>query len=272
MIALYILAGLCILVLALFAALNHLVNDHKVPTRLPEFNIDAPHTVLAVFAHPDDEVMAAGTLARLAAHGKVHALYCTHGEDGPTGGLVEKKDLGSYRANELAEVARILGYTQMEILDYPDRYLSGIDKTTLQGEIRKRIETYHPDTVICFDRTIGLYGHSDHAFAGLCTQELLDEDSLGVEHLLEMTLPGSMIKLAMKVSNTFRERYDPEHGLSAPTYAVRIPRFAKRKMAVLHAHKTQWQVMGDVQPLWDKIPAVVYYRIFSKEYYCYRRM
>ncbi|HRD47914.1 MAG TPA: hypothetical protein PLF78_15720, partial [Caulobacter sp.] len=49
-----------------FLALNHTVNDPDVPVAKTLLVKGAPKTVLAVWAHPDDEITSAGTLARLA--------------------------------------------------------------------------------------------------------------------------------------------------------------------------------------------------------------
>jgi len=263
----FILSAAVLLLIVLFY-LNRYVNDYRVSSSVKTFDWNASHRVLAVLAHPDDEVMISGTLARLKARGSsVHALYCTHGEDGPTGGLVEKKDLLKERTKELGEVASILGYDSLEILDHPDRYLNTVHQEQLAADIKARIIQIQPDTVICFDDTIGLYGHTDHAHSGKTTQDLLKNEGLGVRNLLIMTLPKPLISLAMRVSKTFRERYNPENGLPPANFAVSMAAYGKQKHRVIKAHKTQWQVMGDVQPLWNKIPYFIYYRIFSREYF-----
>lgn len=262
---------LLFLLAVIIVGLNLYVNDYSVSKQKGAFDIDAPHTVLAVFAHPDDEVMVAGTISRLKKHGKVHALYLTHGEDGPTGGLVEQNKLGALREIELKHVGDILCYDGLEILDYPDRYLNTVDASVIKNEIKKRILNLKPDTMICFDDTIGLYGHTDHAFSGRCVQELLEESPLAVANLLVMTLSDKMINLAKKVSKTFRERFDDSVGLPQANFSVLISRYAKKKMNVVKAHKSQWQVMNDVQPLYNKIPAIIYYSIFSREYFSFKR-
>jgi N-acetylglucosamine malate deacetylase 2 len=41
-------------------------------------------TVLVVLAHPDDETLISGTLAKLISRGcEVHVVYATSGDDGP---------------------------------------------------------------------------------------------------------------------------------------------------------------------------------------------
>lgn len=257
-----ILAGL--LVFALFLVVNNI----GVPLQGRKKGIATPKVVLGVFAHPDDEIMVAGTLAKWQKQGtKVHLLYLTHGEDGPTGGLVEKKDLGPARAQELGEVKKILKADSLTILDYPDRTLNTIAMETLECKIEEAINRCQPDAVICFDNTIGLYGHTDHAWAGRCCQTLLAKTPGPVRWQLVMTLCPKMIALALKVSKTFRERYHGESGLPNANLAVPIRHTGKQKKQVALAHKTQYQVVEDVQPFLTKLPAFIYYRIFAREYF-----
>ncbi|MBI3493360.1 MAG: PIG-L family deacetylase [Acidobacteria bacterium] len=73
----------------------------------------AGRTVIAIFAHPDDESLACGgTLARLADAGARVVLICaSRGERGSLSdrALLEDGDLAGARARELREAARILG-------------------------------------------------------------------------------------------------------------------------------------------------------------------
>src|SRR5947208_8778069 len=79
-------------------------------------------TILAVFAHPDDESLACGgTLARLADAGARIVLLCaSRGESGSISdpSLVPDGDLGRVRTDELREAAKILGITEVSILDH----------------------------------------------------------------------------------------------------------------------------------------------------------
>lgn len=266
--------------------LHRLVNDRTVPVLAPmptkpgaaetcwqagggEGATGRFSRVLAVFAHPDDEVMVAGTLAKLHAAGaETHLLYLTHGEDGPTGGLASRQDLGAVRAAEVEQVGRVLQVDSVELLDFPDRYLNDVPQAELTAAVMQRINQLRPDTLICFDHQIGLYGNPDHACAGRVVQDIWPES--GAENLLIMTLPEPMIRIALRVSQTFQERYrpaTPADGLPQANCCVSISRFAKQKRAVIEAHQTQRAVMNDVQPLWDKLPYWIYYRVFAKEYF-----
>ncbi len=265
---LYVLAAVLLILVALVWFLHSYVNDAGIPNGAHEGLFSKKHWVMLVVAHPDDEVMVAGTLARLHEAGsEVFLLYLTHGEDGPTGGLVEQSGLGAFRLNELQNVKAILGANHMEVLDFPDRYLNTVDNKLIKASITERIARFQPDIVITFDSSIGLYGHTDHLTAGRCTRELLKENHMGVNRLYLMTLPGKMIQLALKVSKTFRNNYVGSAGLPKPDFYVGISAYGNRKKAVCNAHKSQWQVITDVQPYYNKIPAMLYYRIFSREYF-----
>ena len=248
--------------------LNRFVNDQgiaKLEKSQTYLNIKK---ILVVLAHPDDEVMVAGSLKKFKKNGaEVHLMYYTHGEDGPTSGIVAKVQLGTERAKELATVKNVLSADSLAVLDFPDRYLNMIAKDLLTTVLIEKLEEIKPDTVISFDTTIGLYGNADHVCVGEVVHSLLTRN-YGVKNLLVMTLPQSMINLAMRISSTFKDRYNAENGgLPKPDFCISISRFGKYKKAIIKAHRTQMVVLNDIQPLWNKMPYWVYYRIFSKEYF-----
>ena len=73
----------------------------------------AGRTVLAIFAHPDDESLACGgTLARLADDGARVVLLCaSRGERGQSAdpSVARGPDLGRARQRELEAAAQVLG-------------------------------------------------------------------------------------------------------------------------------------------------------------------
>lgn len=254
--------------LFLLVGLNFLVNDWQVKEKKDGLSLKKSHRLLAILAHPDDEVVIAGTLAKLKAKGSdIHLLYATHGEDGPTGGIVSQDKLGKTRLKELQEAAAILKADSLEVLNYPDRCLNQLAKSEFKNKLTEKIHEIRPDLIICFDDRIGLYGNEDHLYTGRLAQETAKENSHIVTDLLIMTLSKPMLKAALRFSRTFKERYDPQKGLPDANLAIRISPYGTLKKKVIQAHKTQNEVMNDVQPLWDKIPAAIYYRILSKEYF-----
>ena len=82
-----------------------------------------PPSILAIFAHPDDESFgAAGTLAKYAEAGAHTALICvTRGEAGASNGLADNSQaLAAIRATELQNAASTIGVTDLSILHWPD--------------------------------------------------------------------------------------------------------------------------------------------------------
>ncbi|MES2343845.1 MAG: PIG-L family deacetylase [Pseudomonadota bacterium] len=251
-----------------FGLAQTLLNDNHVPTRRSLLVEDAPKTVMAIWAHPDDEITSAGTLANLAREGAtVVLIYLTRGE--------AARDTG-YSREELAEVRRLeataagdaLGGHAVEVLEWPDGGLSRSDADAIKQVLRKRIDHWKPSVLISFDEKVGYYGHPDHIAVGRWARELAQEDN-SVRRLYQATLPQALIKIALKRVAAFRNNYPTEAGagLPAPTVAVPIRKMAAVKRRLLDVHLSQAKVIADVQPAYDRVPAWLYYRLFDREYF-----
>lgn len=268
---LVILFGLLGLV---FVVANNRLNDGDVPVVESLLVPGQPKTVLAVWAHPDDEITSAGTLARMAKEegARLVLVYMTKGEAAKDLGYTAQQ-LATLRPPEAQAAGRALGAARVVVLDYPDGGLPGVDAAAAQASIRKVIDEEKPTVIVSFDERVGFYGHPDHAQTGRWVRAAVGqgvtEPGFPVKRLYQATLPRSMIKLALKLVDAFRTRYprDPDKGLPKPDVAVRIPSQAASKRAVLDAHATQVKIIADVQPGYDKAPAWLYYRLFDREYY-----
>jgi LmbE family N-acetylglucosaminyl deacetylase len=137
-------------------------------------------TILAVYAHPDDEAFTTGgVLAHYAAQGHRVALICaTRGEVGEISdpALATAETLGQVREEELRCAANALGLSELIFLGYRDSGMAGTAENQhpeafanaaaeevvarLVGHIRR----LQPDVVITFDPGGG-YGHPDHIAA-----------------------------------------------------------------------------------------------------------
>ena len=123
-------------------------------------------SVLAIFAHPDDEVLCGpGTLALCAERGDRVTLLCaTRGELGPivNEALATRATLGEVRERELRQSCAALGIAQVEILGLPD---SGVSWAAYeQRTLHKLVHTIRrdrPAMLISFGSD-GIYGHPDH--------------------------------------------------------------------------------------------------------------
>ena len=134
-------------------------------------------TLLAIFAHPDDESFGpGGTLAKYAAKGvAVHLICATMGEAGESDDvdLGECDDLACLREQELGCATSVLGLTGVHLLGYRDSGMTGspdnqhphalvqADPDVLAGQVADLMRRLRPQVVIGFD-PFGGYGHPDH--------------------------------------------------------------------------------------------------------------
>ncbi len=137
-------------------------------------------TLLAIYAHPDDESFGSGgMLAHYAAQGaRVGLVTATRGEIGEIAdsGLATSDNLGDVREKELRNAADALGVTDLEILGYRDSGMAGTsdnahpnaytnaDSQEVVGKLVGIIRRLRPQVIVTFDPNGG-YGHPDHIAA-----------------------------------------------------------------------------------------------------------
>ncbi|WP_061299265.1 PIG-L family deacetylase [Herbidospora cretacea] len=139
-------------------------------------------TLMAVHAHPDDEVMGTGgVFAHYAAQGvRTVLVTCTNGEqgDGPDGVKPgepghDDEAVAKVRLAELRESAAHLGISDVELLGYRDSGMDGWDGNAHErafanvpvdeaaGRLADLMRKYRPQVVVTYDENGG-YGHPDH--------------------------------------------------------------------------------------------------------------
>jgi len=215
-------------------------------------------TILAVFAHPDDESLACGgTLARLADAGVRVVLLCaSRGENGSVSNpsLVAAGDLGHVRSGELREAARTLGIAEVLIYDHPDGDLRWADVPQFHDEIVAAIVRYQPDGVITFDDD-GLYWHLDHI--GVHERTYTAVRSLGADAppLYYVTIPKGLMREVVEAAGGTAVKNAKFWGIDADafgaaakpaTFVIDVRDWVSRKLAALSCHRTQ---MGPSHPL-----------------------
>lgn len=123
-------------------------------------------TLLAVFAHPDDETFAiAGTLARLHAEGVHTVLHvATDGAAGRASGLTvrDPAELARVRRSELLRAAAVLGVGRVVAPRRPDGGLPDEPEAELIAEVEATIRLVRPDVVVTFGPEGGPNQHRDH--------------------------------------------------------------------------------------------------------------
>jgi LmbE family N-acetylglucosaminyl deacetylase/glycosyltransferase involved in cell wall biosynthesis len=204
-------------------------------------------SLLAVFAHPDDESLASGGLIAMCADSGIHvSLLClTHGELGLGNG---GDGLGDVRAGELRAAADVLGIRDVMLLDHEDGMLPWIDAGGLEADILDAISRFRPDVVVTFDED-GLYWHPDHITAHERTTSVVANLGASGPALWYVSLPeGAMRAVVEAAPEQAEDRAqilgvaDPDAFGSmapAPTLVVEIGLCAGRKLEALRCHRTQ---------------------------------
>lgn len=146
-----------------YNALRQLSSFHPIPSKAfmaPTFHL------LAVFAHPDDEVSIGGTLARAVSEGAAVTLVCaTRGEAAtiysPPDYGATTENLAQVRTAELECCCRALGITDLRWLDWPDGGVAQLDRHQAVTEMVALLRSVQPDVVITHAADGG-YPHPDH--------------------------------------------------------------------------------------------------------------
>ena len=155
---------------------------------------EAPLTLMAVHAHPDDEASSTGgILARYSAEGiRTVVVTCTNGELGDGHQTSKPGEEGhdeawvvATRRAELERSCELLGVSALEMLGYRDSGMMGWPQNeavgsfwntpvaTAAARLSRLIELYRPQVVVTYDAN-GFYGHPDHIQAHRITVAALD--------------------------------------------------------------------------------------------------
>jgi LmbE family N-acetylglucosaminyl deacetylase len=130
-------------------------------------------TLLAVFAHPDDEAYLAGGLMAVAADAgrRVACVTATRGELGfPDDDPRPLDERAALREAEMADCMRVLGVTDHRWMGLPDGGCAAIDPAGPVAGLVEVLAEVRPDTVVTFGPDGQTY-HSDHiAVSGWTTR------------------------------------------------------------------------------------------------------
>lgn len=221
------------------------------------------HSLLAVFAHPDDESLASGgLLARCAGEGVRTSLLClTRGGLGAIDDQ-ERLRMGESRARELAAAARELGIQDLSLLDYRNGFLPWADRDEIEADIRQAIIRSGAEVIVTFDED-GLYWHPDHIVLYERTTAVVAQLGPSAPALYYVSMPKGAMRAAWAAAGGADGR--PATGESAmilgvevdafglftvpPTFALDVRAFAACKLRALRCHRSQ--LAGDAL---DRLP------------------
>jgi N-acetyl-1-D-myo-inositol-2-amino-2-deoxy-alpha-D-glucopyranoside deacetylase len=219
-------------------------------------------SLLAVFAHPDDEMFHAGILAHLAGRGvRVTLVSATHGEAGKVHDpSMRVADLSEVRAEEMRLSCERLGIEEPLILDFHDsgreerqrhedpRALANVDMLEVEAAIRNVIRDVKPHVILTHDPHGGYY-HPDHlaihgaASAAFYSSGLIGDDA--PERLFYSVIEHDVARVFSEATRGM----GPGGGLDADvfgpdarTIAVTFDAtsYMEQKLSVLAAYRSQF--------------------------------
>lgn len=121
--------------------------------------------ILYVFPHPDDESFGpAPVLAKQRREGHdVFLLTLTKGEATRQRQVLgySLEEMGEVRYKEMQCVSRVLDLSGLDVLDFPDGGLSGMDPIEIERAVEEQIDRVEPDVLVTYPLH-GISGHPDH--------------------------------------------------------------------------------------------------------------
>jgi len=213
---------------------------------------EGTRTLLAVFAHPDDETLVAPLLAAYARRGvRVQLAVVTDGEKGTQAhaGIPAGPELAKVRAEEARCSSRALGIDPPILLGFKDGELGKQSRppwaplAEVQSAVAKVLQEVRPDAVVTFGPE-GAYGHPDHRLVGTVVTQLVQAGAEGAP--ARLFYPGFPKDRLPK-----REGGIPWSPTDPRFLTVRVPYEARdmaASRAALACHKSQFRA-EEMEPL-----------------------
>ncbi|GAA1005750.1 GlcNAc-PI de-N-acetylase [Acrocarpospora pleiomorpha] len=247
-------------------------------------------TVMAVHAHPDDEVMGTGgMLARYADEGiRTVLVTCTNGEQGDGPGGVKPGEPGhdddavaKVRLGELRESAAHLGIRHVEPLGFRDSGMDGWDGNghtdafanipveVAAEKLSDLIRRYRPQVVVAYNEKGG-YGHPDHIQAHRIAVAAVEATGIPDKFYYTATPRSWMADMVAYMTESgmdtegwdLEEFTDPDDQI---TSVLDVSDYFERKIKAMAAHASQ----GDSEFMLN-IPDEIQRRMFAGEAYIRR--
>jgi LmbE family N-acetylglucosaminyl deacetylase len=222
-------------------------------------------TLMAVHAHPDDEVLGTGgVFARYSEEGlRTVLVVCTNGEQGDDVGGVKPgepgHDAAGVAATRLAELHKsvaYLGVSDVEFLGYRDSGMVGWAANADPGvfcniplaepteRVAALMRKYRPQVVVTYDEN-GNYGHPDHIQAHRVAVAAAEATGIP-EKFYYSAVPKSAfarLRAALVASGGDLKEFDVPEDFGTPdemiTTEVDVSAYADRKREALEAHGSQ---------------------------------
>jgi len=198
------------------------------------------NTLLAVFAHPDDETTVGNALARYAAEGHdVYLVVLTSGQAGNANTEIPKgPKLGEAREAEARCSAKALGIHEPFLLRFQDGDISSHDTLRqITKRLREIFDEVRPDILVTWGPD-GLSGHPDHRAASNLTTEIFQNSSLlgrRPKKLYYVAWPAALLAEKVPEAAARLHTVDERH-----VTRIEAGDYLDQHAASIRCHDTQW--------------------------------
>src|SRR5574338_465320 len=206
-------------------------------------------TIMAIFAHPDDEAVTnvSAVLAKYAREGhKVYLVIATKGELGTNdfAGIPAGDSLAHVRAREADCAAKKLGLQPVILLGMNDGKLATTDFTgkMLREKIDSILQLYKPDVIITWGPEGG-YGHFDHRSVHNIVTELIQSGKMPPAKLYYAAMPSDVMDKALasgQLKNWMYHYWKPVDRKLTTTRIIVTKEDQQKAIEALHCHWSQF--------------------------------
>ncbi|MGQ9489195.1 MAG: PIG-L deacetylase family protein [Anaerolineae bacterium] len=220
------------------------------------------YTILAVFAHPDDEIGVGSTLAYYSDAGVHTVLVCaTRGEAATIfcEDCATRETLAQVRTRELECACQHLGIRELHWLDWPDGGIKDLPRDAAVRRVVRLIREIRPHVILTHPEN-GLYPHPDHlavweivreAFDVAADPEICPEcgPAWAAFRLFTRALPQSFFQRAPALAE-FRVELNGRQlpFIGTPDdqidLVMRLEPWVERRMAAWNCHRSQHNPRG----------------------------
>jgi LmbE family N-acetylglucosaminyl deacetylase len=221
--------------------------------------------MLAVVAHPDDETFGLGSAIANAAGRGVRVVVCcaTRGEAGEdaSGTTSGPAELAPVREAELRAAARVLGASEVVLLDFadsgldgelPPRALTAVDLEEVVAPLAALVQRVEPDVVVTFDPE-SVTDHRDHVRIGEAATVAFARAAKPSARLYHWTLVRSTMTrwlAEMKAQGLLQAYVEMELGRPDDeiTTIVDVSHVMDVRRAAIAEHRTQVSPLSGASP------------------------
>lgn len=194
-------------------------------------------TILCIFAHPDDELLAATLIKHHALAGNtIHLISLSRGEGR---GTKNNQEIVAQRAEELARSCAILGIRSHYIWDFPDGRINEVNEEQLIHTIARSIIELSASKIVTFGPD-GWTEHADHTATHDRVRAAVQTLTKPIP-VLGITLPSEHLNTTMPYLHSRRKTQQVYNEVVHPKQhqTISLPLDIHLKKTIIQTHASQ---------------------------------